>query len=229
MRYLLRLFFHLLYHQFAFAYDFVSAVVSFGHWKDWIMEVLPFIRGTRILEIGYGPGHLQRILLDRNLVAVGIDESHQMARLAKRRLTRLGSCFLFCGWFGNYISYFGYTQVNLTRGRAQFLPFQNETFDTIIATFPSEYILEQQTLSEARRCLSNGGRFIVLPVALPKSPLLAWLFKVTQQAPREALKIVQEKWKEPFLASHFEVQVEILETQSGYLLIVIASKPSEQA
>ena len=85
MQAFLRVFFKLLYHQFAFTYDLVAAAVSFNRWKDWVMEVIPFIEGTRILEIGHGPGHLQRVLLSRNLVAVGIDESSQMGRLTKHR------------------------------------------------------------------------------------------------------------------------------------------------
>ena len=102
MKALLRLFFLLLYHQFAFTYDLVAAVVSFGRWKDWVMSVIPFIEGNRILEIGHGPGHLQRALLTfrhgshgpdvlsggqaRGMVAVAIDESAPMSRLAKRNI-----------------------------------------------------------------------------------------------------------------------------------------------
>ena len=55
MKALLRLFFKLLYHQFAFTYDLVAAAVSFNRWKDWTREILPLIEGTRILELGYGP------------------------------------------------------------------------------------------------------------------------------------------------------------------------------
>src|SRR5574342_376957 len=88
VRTILRILFHLLYHQFAFAYDLVAAIVSFGRWKDWILEVVPFVEGTRALEIGHGPGHLQRFLLNRNLVAVAIDESAPMNRLAKHRLEK---------------------------------------------------------------------------------------------------------------------------------------------
>ena len=75
MKRLLRFFFKLLYHQFAFAYDFVAATVSVGRWQDWVSSILPFLAGTRILEIGFGPGHLQRHLLRRGLTVVGIDES----------------------------------------------------------------------------------------------------------------------------------------------------------
>src|ERR1044071_5715646 len=85
---LLKVFFQLLYHQFAFTYDLVAATVSFNRWKDWVLSVLPFIEGKRLLEMGHGPGHLQRILLSQNLLTVGIDESAQMGRLAKRNLAR---------------------------------------------------------------------------------------------------------------------------------------------
>ncbi len=81
MKTFLRFFFRLLYHQFAFTYDLVAAAVSFTRWKDWVMSVLPFIEGNWILEIGHGPGHLQRILLSRNLFTVGIDELPRWAIL----------------------------------------------------------------------------------------------------------------------------------------------------
>src|SRR6185503_9483228 len=119
MKRLLRLFFRLLYHQLAFVYDLVAASVSFHRWQDWVMSVVPFIEGNRILEIGHGPGHLQRILLSREQITVAIDESAQMGYLAKCNTDGLA---------------------RLTRGLAQHLPFPNETFDTIVSTFPADYI-----------------------------------------------------------------------------------------
>jgi ubiquinone/menaquinone biosynthesis C-methylase UbiE len=211
MRTFLRFFFRLLYHPFAFTYDLVSATVSFGRWKDWITEVLPFIAGTRVLELGHGPGHLQRVLLSRKLpaldrvVAVGLDESKQMGRLAKRNSG--GSA-------------------RLTRGLAQQLPFASASFDTIIATFPTEYFTDPGTLSEVKRCLDNGGRFIVLPAAMPKNRFLSWLFKVTEQAPTEALKIVQQRLEEPFLEADFHVETHVLDLQSGRLIIIVAKSDS---
>src|SRR5688572_31722362 len=86
IRRFMRVFFRLLYHPFAFTYDLVAAAVSFGHWRDWVMSVLPFIQGTRVLELGHGPGHLQHALLNRGLFTVGLDESAQMGLLARRRL-----------------------------------------------------------------------------------------------------------------------------------------------
>jgi len=165
--------------------------------------VVPFIKGTRTLEIGHGPGHLQRILLSRGLVAVAIDESKAMGRLAQRNTDG---------------------KAKLTRGLAQQLPFANGSFDTIVATFPTEYFVEPQTLSEVKRCLSDGGRFIVLPVAMPKNRFLSWLFKVTGQAPSETLQVIQKKLKEPFVKSEFDVETHVLDLKSGTLVIIIARK-----
>ena len=229
MKTILRFFFRLLYHQFAFTYDLVAATVSFNRWKDWVMSVVPFIEGNRILEIGHGPGHLQRILLtlrrssgqDQNLFTVGIDESAQMGRLAKRNLARY-----FAPKTNNNSTnqHHAYTQVNLTRGIAQQLPFPNESFDIIVATFPTEYITDPFTLAEVKRCLSSGGRLIVLPAALPKNPFLDWLFKVTHQSPTEAVEVVITKFKVPFVDAGFKTEVKTLDLRSGTLLIVLANK-----
>ena len=211
MKYVLRFFFKLLYHQFAFAYDFVAATVSVGQWKNWISSILPFIEGTRILEIGHGPGHLQRVLLSRGLVAVAIDESASMGHLAKRNTD---------------------SKAHLARALAQGLPFADASFDTVIATFPAEYIKDPLTLAEVRRCLSDGGRFIVLPVALQKGRgllerAMSLLFRVTRQSPVDPLEVVREKLKAPFVEAGFDVEVKELQVKSSLLLVIISSRSRE--
>lgn len=201
----MRAFFALLYHPFAFTYDLVAAIVSFGRWNDWVKTALPFIKGPRVLELGFGPGHLQRILLNRNLFTVGLDESRQMTYLAKRNLAKSG-----------------YPQAKLTRGLAQHLPFQNKAFNTIVATFPSEYIFDPQTLLEIKRCLLNGGRLVVLPAAWPKSTLLNWLYKVTGEIPPEKMELFKSKLTQAFVEAGFETEVRTVDASSSILLIIIA-------
>ena len=215
---LLRFFFRLLYHQFAFTYDLVAAVVSFNRWKDWVMSVIPFIEGMRVLEIGHGPGHLQRVLRSRGLVAVGIDESAQMGRLAKRELRR-----------DTLSSQSAYTQINLTRGVAQTLPYPNETFDTIVATFPAEYIFDPKTLVEAERVLAPGGRFVILPGAVITGRgvldrWLAWVFRITGETPPNLSEILRERTKAPFAKAGFQVETHEIDAKSSLVFIVVGIK-----
>ena len=231
MKTVLRFFFKLLYHQFAFTYDLVAAIVSLGRWKDWVTSILPFIEGRRVLEIGFGPGHLQRVLLRQGLITVGIDESRQMARLAKYNLAKklLSPLEIASGFQNKPIiqSQFGYTQINLTRGVAQHLPFRAQSFDTVVATFPTEYITARETLDEVRRCLSDGGRFIVLPVAMQigrgaLERAMALLFRVTHQSPVDPIEIVRERLQEPFVKAGFEVEIKELQVKSSLLLVILA-------
>jgi len=199
----MRPFFHLLYHPFAFVYDLVAAAVSFGKWNDWTKEVIPFIKGTRVLEIGHGPGHLQRSLLNLNLAPAAIDESAQMGILAKRKLG---------------------TKHKLTRGLAQQLPFTNDCFDSVVSTFPTEYIFNARTLSEISRCLSDGGTLIVMPAAWPKSGFLKWLYKITGESPADGQTSLESRISQPFLNAGFEIKIETVELHSVKLIIIVAHK-----
>jgi len=199
----MRIFFDLLYHAFAFAYDLVAVVVSFGKWNDWVLSVIPFIEGTRILELGHGPGHLQQALTTLRLDSAAVDESAPMGRIARCRL-------------GN--------SHRLARSLAQKIPFASESFDSVISTFPSEYIFDTQTLSETHRVLRSGGRLIVLPVAFPTSGFLRWLYKITGESPAALDEVIKNKFKQPFTQAGFSVEIKTVELKSSTLLIVLATK-----
>ena len=206
--FLLRSSFYLLYHQFAWTYDLVAAIVSLGRWKRWVLSALPYLEG-RILEIGYGPGHLQASLHSKGQSVFGLDESRQMARQANRRLLKMGF------------------RSNLSRGYAQHLPFPQGVFDTVIATFPSEYIFEQNTLLEARRVLLTGGRLIILPMAWitgthPLERLAAWLFRITGEAPGEP-KPISAAIRNQFTRAGFQVRDEIIKMEGSQVLVIIAT------
>ena len=207
---LFRLFFRLLYHQFAWTYDLVAAVVSLGRWQDWVRGVLPFIKGRQVLELGPGPGHLQVTLNEKGFQSYGLDESRQMLRQCGRLLRRNS------------------LQSRLSRGYAQNLPFRAGCFDTVLATFPTEYIYEPATLSEVRRVLTPDGRLVLLPVAwitgasLPER-LAAGLFRLTGQAPErrgELPAVVIDR----FAAAGFQVRTETI-AMNGSLLLFLLAEP----
>jgi ubiquinone/menaquinone biosynthesis C-methylase UbiE len=211
----MRFFFHHFYHSFAWTYDFVAAVVSIGRWNDWIQTVIPFIQGTKILEIGHGPGYLQRLLREQNLSAIGLDESMQMINLAKRRIEKAN-----------------YETIGLIRGRAQALPLPNTKFDTVISTFPSEYIFDSNTLSDIYRILCDNGQFIVLPAAWIIGRKImdraaAWLFRVTGETPKNIIDIVTERFIRPLEQADFKVESKQIEIRSSVVLVLIAKKNPE--
>jgi ubiquinone/menaquinone biosynthesis C-methylase UbiE len=208
----MRFFFHHFYHSFAWSYDFVAAVVSIGRWNDWIQAIIPFIQGTEILEIGPGPGYLQCLLRDKGLSVIGLDESMQMIRLAKNRLEKAD-----------------YKTIRLARGLAQTLPFPDAKFDSVISTFPSEYISDSKMLSEIRRVLRDDGQFIVLPAAWIvgrkfTDRAAAWLFQITGEAPKNIREVISSRFIGPLEQAGFKVKVHEQEIRSTIVMIVLATK-----
>ncbi len=166
--FLIRLFFRLLYGPFAWTYDLVAWVVSMGQWNDWAATALEGMNGPSVLELGHGPGHLLVRMSRRGWRPVGVDLSPQMGRLARRRLLRAG------------------VPARLVRARAQALPFRDGAFAEIVATFPTEYIIDPHTRDEVVRVLRPGGRVVIVAAARftgrdPLSRFLEWLYRITGQ------------------------------------------------
>lgn len=195
-KHLLRIFFHLLYHPLAFSYDLVAWLVSLGRWQAWVTQVCNYLDRSPILELGFGPGHLQQRLLDSGRPVFGLDESRFMCQLAARRLRKK---------LGAGIS------PTLCRGLAQNLPFAAGSFKTVIATFPSEYIYNKSTILECERVLASGGQLIILAAvnwggSTLLERLLRGLFKVTYQSgdPEEAKQIVADLFIQHGFRIHFD-------------------------
>jgi ubiquinone/menaquinone biosynthesis C-methylase UbiE len=141
---LLRIFFNQLYHGLAWSYDLVAAIVSGGRWKRWVTSVIPYIQGKSVLELGVGTGALQQALTAAGFLTYGVDQSLQMLRIAKD----LNST--------HHLSH------RLLRALSEALPLATNSVDTIVATFPSEYIFQPETLRACRQVLRPGGRLVVL-------------------------------------------------------------------
>lgn len=208
----LRLFFRLLYHPFAWAYDAVASAVSNGRWKRWVLAAVPLLNGPRILELGFGPGHLQARLHSSGLEVYGLDESWQMAKSASRRLS--GRKY----------------NPQLTRGMAQQLPFASNTFQSVTATFPTLYIVDPLTLSEVMRVLVPGGRLVVLMTAWItgksfRERALQKLSRVTAQVPSEDQDI--SEFISPYQEAGFHASLRFVEMPGSRLMFIVAAKPKD--
>lgn len=203
----LKIFFRLLYHEFAWSYDLVAASVSLGLWKRWVFSVIPYLNGPRVLELGFGPGHLQTALAHLDIFSIGLDESRQMAGMAFRRMMRIGFNPL------------------LINGYAHFLPFPSSSFHQVIATFPSEYIIKPETLAEIYRILYPGGCLVILPFAWITGEdllhrLAAALFHFTGEAPDWDNALLK-----PFHQAGFYTRLETKTIDKSKVIIILAEKP----
>jgi ubiquinone/menaquinone biosynthesis C-methylase UbiE len=184
----LKIFFNLLYHQLAWAYDSVAWVVSLGAWQQWTRSVIPYVKGSMVLEIGFGPGHLLAELAHEGSIVIGLDESLQMTRLAQRNLS------------SKTISAY------LLRGKAETMPLADESIQQVVLTFPAEYILNPLTLQEIHRVLIDGGSAHIVPFAWitgrsPVHRLAAWVNRITGEAPPWNERILEPLEKAGFKAN----------------------------
>ncbi|MBU0703886.1 MAG: class I SAM-dependent methyltransferase [Chloroflexi bacterium] len=203
----LRLFFRLLYNEFAWTYDLVAWVVSLGQWKAWGRAATGHLQGKRVLELAHGPGHLLAAMAEQGLSPVGLDLSPYMGRLAQRRLRKGG------------------LTVPLVRARAQALPFCDGCFNSSVATFPTEFILAPATLREAARVMRPGGQMVVVAWASlgkrdPLSRFIGWLYRVTGQG-KPPLGAGEELMKKAGLVPHTAWE----RVGRSEVMLVIAQKP----
>lgn len=206
LRALLAVFFRHLYTTFAWAYDAVAWLSSAGQWQLWIDTARSGLADGPLLELGHGPGHLLVALRKDGRWIVGIDSSRQMTRLAKRNLQRNGLTPL------------------LASARAERLPFKRERFQAVLATFPSEYILQPTTRREIWRVLQPRGKLVLIGVeaitgrSLPDR-LASALYRLTGQSGAPS-----PSWISEFESEGFRAQIERLQLPRAVILRIEMSK-----
>jgi ubiquinone/menaquinone biosynthesis C-methylase UbiE len=207
--------FRLLYNELAWTYDLVSWIVSLGQWRAWQRAGLEFLTGRRVLELAHGPGHMLLALERAGFQAVGFDLSPFMGRLAGRRLRKAD------------------VPVPLVRGRAERLPFAGESFDSILATFPTAFIAQPETIAALYRALRPGGRLVIVPEARltrrsPLHRLIDWLFAITgqRQGPvrEHASSPLWSEVGELFQAAGFDVALQNVSLPKSQVWVVVAEK-----
>jgi SAM-dependent methyltransferase len=146
---------HRLYNEFAPLYDLAAWLVSAGQWGAWRRLALDYVAGPRILEVGFGTGELLAELAQRGISTIGLELSPAMQRVTAHKLRRRG------------------LSAPRLLGAVQSLPFADGCMDTVLSTFPAEYIADPQALGEMQRVLRRprdpsdpGGRLVIVGLAV---------------------------------------------------------------
>ena len=133
-------------------YDRYAALLSFGQdprWRRFLVSRIVAGPGDRVLDVATGTGAVARELIRRHgCTVVGLDQSPEMLAEARRRLGG---------------------DVELVEGRAEELPFADESFDALTFTYLLRYVDDPAaTLKELARVVRSGGTVASLEFAVPR-------------------------------------------------------------
>jgi ubiquinone/menaquinone biosynthesis C-methylase UbiE len=193
-----------LYYELAWSYDLVSWLVSGGQWSHWRRLALGYVRGPSVLEIGFGTGALLHELAMEGYTVCGLELSPAMQAMARRRLQRV--------------------KVNVKRiqGLAQAMPFHDNSFATIVSTFPAPYILQAKTLAECRRVLQPGGALVI--VGLWVDAPEAWMGRLLPVFYGRPDTAIIERMQAALAAAGLHAQVQERRVENAHVGVIIGWK-----
>lgn len=146
-------------------YDFLNHLLSSGidvFWRKKAISLLKEQRPSKILDVATGTGDLafEACRLHPQSI-VGIDFATAMLDLARLKAGRKGLSSL----------------VSFTKGQAEKLPFDRDTFDAVTVAFGVRNFSNlEKGLSEMVRVIRPGGAMVVLEFSKPRSPFIAGLY-----------------------------------------------------
>ena len=148
------------YDRVAAVYDLCETITETFGYRKWRELLWGKLEGIRILEVGVGTGK-NFSYYPPDVIVTAIDFSDRMLKRAKARASeqKVKTC--------------------LRRMDVQNLEFEDNTFDTVVASFVFCSVPDPvRGLREIHRVCKPGGQIILLEHVLSANPILGWLMKL---------------------------------------------------
>lgn len=166
------------------SYDTWAQVLTFFQylrWREFLVSRMALRPGNLVLDVCTGTaGVALEIAHQHDGRIVGLDVSHSMLQaglsaIEKRNLDG---------------------RIQLTQGRAEHLPFPDETFDTVVFTYLLRYVQDPDaTIRELSRVLKPGGELLSLEFGIPETLWVRALWLIYNRAVMPVMTIpVSRGW-----------------------------------
>ena len=196
-------------------YEKAGALLSFGQdarWRARLVESVQAAPGDVVLDVATGTGLVARAVSERyGCQVVGLDRSSDMLSAAAER--------------DGHIS--------LVRGRAESLPFPDESFDHLTFTYLMRYVNDPAaTMRELARVVRPGGRIAALDFGVPSNPILRMLWRIYASIGLPLIgRAISREWAgvggflrgsiERFNAAHSQHALESLWREAGLVEVAV--------
>lgn len=116
-----------------------------------LFELMGDVQGLEVLDVGCGTGRMVENLKKFGAKVTGVDVSEKMLAIAKKR----------------------FSTSEFVLGDIEDLPFEDESFDMVVATFVIVHLAAlQRAFDEVYRVLKPGGVFLLSNINQRKAPKL---------------------------------------------------------
>jgi demethylmenaquinone methyltransferase/2-methoxy-6-polyprenyl-1,4-benzoquinol methylase len=166
------------------SYDTWAQVLTFFqylHWREFLVSRIALRPGNLVLDVCTGTAGVALEIADHHDGRiVGLDVSHSMLQAGLRAIEKKNLD----------------GRIQLTQGRAEHLPFPDETFDTVVFTYLLRYVQDPDaTIRELSRVLKPGGELLSLEFGLPEALWVRALWEIYNRVVMPIMTIpVSRSW-----------------------------------
>ncbi len=199
------------YDRIAPLYDFMEGLVERSKYNRWRELLWNKVEGSEILEVGVGTGK-NFPFYPAAAQITAIDFSEKMLSRAKEKSKRKG------------------VEVQLRQMDVQNLDFEDDTFDTVVATFVFCSVPDAiKGLMEIERVCKLGGKVLLVEHVLSANSILAWLMNLVNPVVVRIMgPNINRRTIENVAKSGLKVQ-KVIDLALGIFKLIEARKNTERA